>query len=45
MYCLRAPVATLKKWRRKKLDKPTQPEANRLMSDEALLVHIRAVHA
>ena len=32
-------------WRRKKLDKPTKPGANRRMSDEALLVHIRAVHA
>ena len=32
-------------WRRKKLDKPTKPGANRRMSDEALLVHIRAIHA
>ena len=32
-------------WRRKKWDKPTKPGANRRMSDEALLVHIRAIHA
>jgi putative transposase len=32
-------------WRRKKLDKPTKSGANRRMSDEALLVHIRAIHA
>ena len=32
-------------WRRKKLDTPTKPVANRRMSDEALLVHIRAIHA
>lgn len=31
--------------RRKKLDKLTKPGANRRMSDEALLVHIRAIHA
>ena len=32
-------------WRRRKLDKPKNPGANRRMSDEALLVHIRAIHA
>ena len=32
-------------WRRKKLDKPSKPGANRRLSDEALLVHIRAIHA
>jgi transposase InsO family protein len=32
-------------WRRKKLETPTKPGANRRMSDEALLVHIRAIHA
>jgi hypothetical protein len=32
-------------WRRKDADKPSRPGANRRISDEALLVHIKAIHA
>jgi putative transposase len=32
-------------WRRKDRDKPSPPGANKRISDEALLVHIRAIHA
>ena len=32
-------------WRRKDTSKPSRPGANRRISDEALLVHIRAIHA
>lgn len=32
-------------WRRKNADKPSRPEDNRRISNEALLVHIRAIHA
>ena len=31
--------------RRKKLAKPSKPDARKRMSDEALLAHIRAIHA
>ena len=31
--------------RRKKLDKPSEPGCDKRMSDEALLTHIRAIHA
>jgi putative transposase len=32
-------------WRRKDADKPSRPGANKRTSDEALLVHIKAIHA
>lgn len=32
-------------WRRKDADKPGRPGANKRISDEALLVHIKAIHA
>lgn len=32
-------------WRRKDGDKPSRPGANKRISNEALLVHIRAIHA
>ncbi|MGH6932455.1 MAG: IS3 family transposase [Dongiaceae bacterium] len=32
-------------WRRKDASKPSRPGANKRLSDEALLVHIRAIHA
>lgn len=32
-------------WRRKDADKPSRPGANKRISNEALLVHIRAIHA
>ena len=32
-------------WRRKDADKPSRPGANKRISDEALLVHIKAIHA
>jgi putative transposase len=32
-------------WRRKDTDKPSRPGANKRISDEALLVHIKAIHA
>jgi putative transposase len=32
-------------WRRKDADKPSKPGANKRFSDEALLVHIKAIHA
>ena len=32
-------------WRRKGADKPSRPGANKRISDEALLVHIKAIHA
>ena len=31
--------------RRKKAPKPSKPDAHKRMSDEALLAHIRAIHA
>ena len=31
-------------WRRKDADKPSRPGANKRISDEALLVHIKAIH-
>ena len=32
-------------WRRKDADKPSRPGVNKRISDEALLVHIKAIHA
>ena len=32
-------------WRRRDTDKPSKPGANKRISDEALSVHIRAIHA
>ena len=32
-------------WRRKDADKPGRPGANKRVSDEAVLVHIKAIHA
>ena len=32
-------------WRRRDIDKPSRPGANQRLSDEALLVHIKAIHA
>ena len=32
-------------WRRKKADKPSRPGTNKRIGDEALLVHIKAIHA
>ena len=32
-------------WRRKDAEKPSRPEAKKRISDEALLVHIKAIHA
>jgi len=32
-------------WRRKDADKPSRPGANKRISNEALLVHIKAIHA
>ena len=32
-------------WRRKDTNKPSKPGVRRRISDEALLVHIKAIHA
>ena len=32
-------------WRRKSADKPSRPGAGKRINDEALLVHIKAIHA
>ena len=32
-------------WKRKDTDKPSKPNANKRFSDDALLVHIKAIHA
>jgi putative transposase len=32
-------------WRRKDTNKPSKPEVRKRISDEALLVHIKAIHA
>lgn len=40
-----SPSGYFEHWRRKGASKPSKPGANRRISDEALLVHIKAIHA
>ena len=40
-----SPSGYFEHYRRKDIDKPSRPGANKRISDEALLVHIKAIHA
>ncbi len=40
-----SPSGYFEHWRRRDTDKPSKPGARKRISDEALLVHIKAIHA
>lgn len=40
-----SPSGYFEHWRRKDTNKPSKPEVSKRISDEALLVHIKAIHA